>query len=122
MKENVNGGKTLTLGIFLFAGMLTALAAMIILFGKSGDIDKYLSFVLAIIPVTIGLLFISKQNNDIRSDVGGIKQKVNGELDRKFDAIHSRLDAISPSTTDASPAPSTADTPLPFDTGMGGGS
>jgi hypothetical protein len=114
MKENVESKRTLTLGLFMFAGFLVAIFALILLFGQTGQADKFVGFVITIIPLTIGTLYLSNQNNDIRSSVDGIKTKVNGELDAKFAAVHQRLDEIQNGTVSADPLPDDSQMQIPL--------
>lgn len=96
MNEKVNGGRTLTLALLMAFTLLVVTGAVILLWGKDGDIDKFMGYVTLVLPLTIGVLWTSRQNNEIRENVDGIHKKVNGELDAKFLAIHKRLDAMHP--------------------------
>ncbi|HJY09122.1 MAG TPA: hypothetical protein VJ323_22570 [Bryobacteraceae bacterium] len=95
-------------GIIAIVGFATA----IVITGKS--LQEFSNFVVLIVPAMLAGVYASNKrandkNNDIHSDVGEIKKRVNGELDAKFTAIHQRLSAMG--------APET----LPFDEETGNG-
>jgi hypothetical protein len=88
MKENVSTGKTTTVATAMFAALVVTLAFSLIFFGHSAEFEKFTDFLVWLIPITVGQLFISRQNNEIRS-------KLNGSLDAKFADLHVRFDTLS---------------------------
>ena len=86
--------KTVTLGVIMFSSLLVVIVALLLLFADEGKVNTFLGFVLTIIPVTIGVLWTSNQNDKIRDDVAGVHQKVNGELDAKFQNLNDKIDNL----------------------------
>lgn len=97
--------KPVVLGLFLFASLLATLAVVIIVFGKDdNNIQQFLNFIVVVVPMTVGMLFLGKQANDVQNDVTAIKEQVNGKLDKKFSAVHDKLDDMSATAADATMA------------------
>lgn len=87
MRENVSTNKTTTLAVVIIAISLATMAFALLFFGKSGDVfEQFQKFIFLLIPVTVGQLFLSRQNNEIRTQGDEIKSKLNGELDARLDA------------------------------------
>lgn len=87
MREKVSTNKTTTLAVVIIAISLATMAFALLFFGKSGDVfEQFQKFIFLLIPVTVGQLFLSRQNNEIRTQGDEIKSKLNGELDARLDA------------------------------------
>lgn len=88
MKENVMTAKTTTLALVVTAVAFGTMAFTLVIFGHDGtEFDKFKDFLVWLVPLTVGQLFLSRQNNEIRS-------KLNGNLDAKFDALHERFTTL----------------------------
>ena len=82
---------TIALAIIAFA----ALCAMLV-FGlvfTNHDPGPFITFILSVVPVTIGVVAVAAKVDKVQETADEVHHQVNGKLDAKFAALHTRLDA-----------------------------
>lgn len=68
---------------------ITVLAAL------DKDVSSIIQFALAMLPVIAGLVVQSMQLDRLDKRTEGIERNVNGNLQKQFDNLHSKLDTIT---------------------------
>lgn len=84
--------RTKTIAIVMFATLVLAMIVALIMSGNGDYVDKFGAYVISIIPLTVGVLYMGKQNDSIKDDVSQIRTNVNGKLDVKLNEITAKLD------------------------------
>lgn len=84
-----------TLSIVAFVGLLAVLVTFLI--WSHRDPSVLVSFVIAIVPATVGVILIGHRMDGVQQSTDTIADHVNGKLDAKFAAIHTRLDSMEAS-------------------------
>ena len=93
MNENVTTGKTSTLAILFVIVVVAGFVFALIITGNDDKVDHYLTSLAVAVPGLVGLLYVSRQNNDIRSSL-------NGKLTDQFLALHNKIDTNHAQSTD----------------------
>lgn len=89
----------IALGVMGFLAICVAVLGLLVWGGK--DTAPLISFVIGIVPATIGVILISKQTDNLQTDVTSVKEATNGRLDRLFNELHTRLDAADVPTRES---------------------
>jgi len=89
----------IALGVIGFACLCVGIVGTLVYSGK--DAGQFLTFVVMLIPSTIGLVIVSKQTQsvsdktDAQTDkIDSIHDNVNGKLDAKFRALGDKISAV----------------------------
>ena len=88
--------KTTTIAVAVVVSVIVVGAVSLGLWGDNGAVDGLKEFLVVILPITIGQLFLSRQNNELRSQGDSLKSQndeiiaQNGEL---HTAVNGALDA-----------------------------
>lgn len=91
---NSSNKTVITIAMMVFAAVIIAAAVVLIVLDHEDALSQFLSFILSVLPVTVGIVVLSHQNDSIRSDLSEVADNTNGKLAAKFDAVHDRLDSL----------------------------
>lgn len=82
--------KTKYLASYMLAALIVTLGFFLVSANK--DLGQYLLYLSAMLPLVVGTLFTSKQNDNLADDLKVVKGRVNGALDQRFADLHAKLD------------------------------
>lgn len=91
--SNLKQGLSTTVAVAVLGFLSICVAVIGVLSYGGKDAGPLISFIVAVIPATVGVILVSRQTEQIQRDVTEVKEQTNGQLDRKFEQVHERMDA-----------------------------
>lgn len=86
-----------SLGVLAFAALCVSLVFALVYTGH--DSTVFMSSILTIIPVTVGVIVVSSKVEKVNDTTAGIKERVNGQLDARFAEVMRQIDDLARTIT-----------------------